>query len=560
MPNNLSKAIHYGLFGVCLAATSHVSGQTQAGYPEVIALSDVGQPGDTIGVVINGINPDDYSGRSVSNAGDVNGDGIDDLIIGAANADGNAQLGSGETYLIFGSENLPGHIDLSDLNQIDNVNGSTINGVDRSDFSGRSVSNAGDINGDSIADILIGAYRADPNDIPGAGEAYIVFGATNLPDVINLSTLSMAGNDAGVILNGIGELNRFGQNVSNSGDINNDGIDDIVIGASVADGSANASTGQAYVIFGNTGISGTIEMTSLNQPGEATGIIFNGINTADSAGSSISFAGDVNSDGIDDLLIAARLADPNNTYNAGECYLIYGDSGLSGIIELSLLNDAGGTDGVVIRGINPEDASASTLSNAGDINNDGIDDILLGAGNADPNGLMSSGQAYLIYGTTELPNVIELSSLNEPDSTIGMIINGVREFDFFGLVNNAGDINDDGIDDMVVAAGSGSPNGVINSGEIYLIFGNNELPNRLDLSTLNMPGSTNGVIFTGTNQLDYAGNSISNAGDINNDGVDDFLIGVVRGDVNPEDNVGKTYIIYGRESEVIHMNGFEETN
>ena len=134
--------------------------------------------GDAIaeGFVINGIVVGDQSGFSVSSAGDVNGDGFDDLIIGAPNADPNRKSGAGQSYVVFGRPDtyddgvlvnaFGAMVELSDL---DGSNGFTINGIDVGDESGYSVSSAGDVNGDGIEDLIIGAPWADPNSKSNSG-------------------------------------------------------------------------------------------------------------------------------------------------------------------------------------------------------------------------------------------------------------------------------------------------------------------------------------------------------------------------------------------------------
>ena len=123
-------------------------------FPAQFELSDLD---GTNGFVLNGIGAFDFSGRSVSSAGDVNGDGIDDLIIGAFGADPNGE-NSGESYVVFGGAGVGG-TGIIELSALDGTNGFVLNGIDAGDFSGRSVSSAGDVNGDGVDDLIIGARK-----------------------------------------------------------------------------------------------------------------------------------------------------------------------------------------------------------------------------------------------------------------------------------------------------------------------------------------------------------------------------------------------------------------
>ncbi len=133
----------------------------------------------TNGVRLKGIDTDDGSGFGVSGAGDVNGDGFEDLLIGAYYGDPGGHSNAGETYLIYGSPLEISSGGVLDLSMLDGTNGVCLEGIDPDDTSGWSVSGAGDVNGDGYADLLIGADYGDPGGDLNAGETYLVFGSAS---------------------------------------------------------------------------------------------------------------------------------------------------------------------------------------------------------------------------------------------------------------------------------------------------------------------------------------------------------------------------------------------
>ncbi|NJK39321.1 MAG: hypothetical protein HC920_17325 [Oscillatoriales cyanobacterium SM2_3_0] len=487
------------------------------------------------GFVIEGIDERDYSGDSVSNAGDINGDGFDDIIIGAPGGDPNGNSGAGESYVVFGNDSgFEASLDLSDLN---GSNGFVIKGIDIFDSSGRSVSSAGDINGDGFDDIIIGAPSADPNGNDRAGESYVVFGSdSGFEASLDLSDLN---GSNGFVIKGIDIFDSSGNSVSSAGDINGDGFDDIIIGAIVIDPNGIFFAGESYVVFGsNSGFEASLDLSDLNGN---NGFVIN-INTDKEDGSDdiVSSAGDINGDGFDDIIIGVFTANSNGSYFAGESYVVFGsNSGFEASLDLSDLN---GSNGFVIEGIDERDYSGYSVSNAGDINGDGFDDIIIGAVRADLNGIYDAGESYVVFGSNDgFAASLDLSDL---DGSNGFVINGIDNFDSSGFsVSSAGDINGDGFDDIIIGAPGGGPNGIYSAGESYVVFGNdNGFEASLDLSTLD---GSNGFVIEGIDVDDRSGRSVSSAGDINGDGFDDIIIGAPGADSNGNDRAGESYVVFG---------------
>ena len=533
----LSKAVRaslgLGSAAVMLAIAPALSADSTFG-----AVFELSELDGREGFVINGVDEGDQSGFTVNGAGDVNNEGIDDLIIGASFADPNGLGGAGERYVVFGGGGV-GSGGVIELSGLDGSDGFVINGVGVGDTTtsiGIAVSSAGDINGDGVADLITGANFADPNGLSSAGESYVVFGGASVGSsgVIELSDLD--GSD-GFTINGIDRGDQLGVSVSGAGDINGDAIADFIVGASVADPNGNSGAGQSYVVFGggSVGSGGVIELSDLDG---SDGFVINGVDVDDSSGFSVSGAGDINGDAIADFVIGALLADPNGN-NSGESYVVFGGAsvGSSGAIELS---DLDGSDGFVINGVDSGDFSGFSVSGAGDVNGDGMSDVIIGAQLADPNGNNSAGQSYVVFGSNAVGSVgsIELSDL---DGTDGFVLNGVSGIgngDRSGIsVSGAGDVTGDGISDVII--------GTRFAEESYVVFGGRSVGIGGVIELSNLDGS-NGFVLNGVDSSDGSGRSVGGVGDFNGDAVADLVIGARYADPNGNSRAGESYVVFGK--------------
>ena len=506
-----------------------------------VELSAIQMNDNNDGFVLNGASEGDYSGRSVSRAGDVNGDGLDDLIIGAPNGNNN----SGTSYVVFGKRD-GNSIELSDIAGDDNNNGFVMNGIAGNNHSGLSVSSAGDVNGDGLDDLIIGAPHADPNGNNNSGASYVVFGKSD-GGVVQLSTIADANenDNAGFVLSGASEGDLSGRSVSGAGDINGDGLDDILIGAHHV-GPNGSNNGASYVVFGKSD-GGVVQLSTIADANENdnAGFVLSGASEGDLSGRSVSGAGDVNGDELDDIIIGAFRANPNGN-NSGASYVVFGrTSGDS--VALSEVADGDTDEGFVINGgFFPTgltgDLSGRSVSGAGDVNGDGLDDIIIGAVRADPNG-NNSGASYVVFGKTG-NDIVELSAIADDADDAGFIIKGIDAGDRSGIsVSGAGDINGDGLDDLIIGARDADPNGD-RSGASYLIFGKSD-GNAVELSLIEF--GFGGFVINGASGGDHSGISVSAAGDVNGDGFDDLLVGASGADPNGNASGGASYVIFGGE-------------
>ena len=489
------------------------------------------------GMAIYGAAAGDWSGVAVSRAGDVNGDGFEDMLVGAAYGDNGAKSNTGASYLVFGAPNLPRTLDLANLGSA----GVRILGADAGDGSGATLGSA-DINGDGLADLIIGSPTADGvnNGRPNSGETYVIFGSATLPSVIDLS---VAGS-AGLTIYGAGNGDQSGSAVASAGDVNGDGYADFVIGASYADGLNNskADSGESYLIYGAATLPSSIDLANL-QTGQAT--VFLGIDAGDASGYAVGGAGDVNGDGLADLLIGAIYGsgETNSTRTAdtGESYLIFGSRTLPATVSLRTL----GAGGMTIYGADANELSGVSVSGAGDVNGDGFDDFLIGSFLSDgpTNSTFAVGLTNLIFGGTNLPTTLNLANLGAR----GISMYGNNYFDSVGwAVSSAGDVNADGFDDLLIGATypSDQPNASYTAkGKTFVVYGAAQLNSQINLSNLGAAG----IEYIGGETGDTSGWSVSGVGDVNGDGFSDFLIGAPSADAanNAKSAAGESYLLYG---------------
>jgi hypothetical protein len=330
----------------------------------------------------------EYFGASVAGAGDVNGDGYADLIVGAyGNNAGGAD--AGRAYVYHGG---PGADAVADL---------TLTGAAASEHFGISVSGAGDVNGDGYADVIVGA---DGNDAGGteAGRAYVYHGGPGADAVADLTLTGAAAND------------EFGLSVSGAGDVNGDGYADVIVGAYLND-AGGADAGRAYVYFGGPGADAVADLT------------LTGAAASDNFGVSVSGAGDVNGDGYGDVIVGAYLNDAGGR-NAGRASVYHGGPGADAVADLTLTGAAAG------------DLFGVSVSGAGDVNGDGYGDVIVGADLNDAGG-SSAGRAYVYHGG---PGADAVADLTLTGAAVGDLF-GVS-------VSGAGDVNGDGNADVIVGA------------------------------------------------------------------------------------------------------------
>ena len=468
-----------------------VSGNTP--HPESVTPYTCSGPPDC--TVIE--NPDNEAngnfGIAVAPAGDLNGDGFGDLIVGAWQNQGVGANDKGAAYIFYGSAaGITMHPESAtpytctgppDCTVIQNPDNET------SGHFGVSVSGAGDVNGDGFADVIVGANQNQGAGSADKGTAYIFYGSatgiTAHPE--SAAPYVCSGPPDCTVFQNPDETPSLGfaGSVATAGDVNRDGFADVIVGAYQNQGSGPAAQkGTAYIFYGSTtgikshpesavayGCSGPPDCTVFTNPDEEFIGFFS---------RSVAAAGDVNGDGFSDVIVGAAQNQGGGAPDKGAAYIFYGSgSGITSHPESAIPYACSGPpDCTVIQ--NPDNETnghfGDSVGAAGDVNGDGFADVTVGASQNQGGGAADKGAAYIFYGgstgiTTHTESAVPYVCAGPPDCTV--IQNPDNEASgFFGFaVSTAGDVNRDGFADVIIGAKGNQGGGIADKGAMYIFYG-----------------------------------------------------------------------------------------
>jgi len=519
-----------GLVDLIIGASSNGRSYVVFGKDDgtAVNLSDVasGSGGFVINKQASATYDSDGSGSSVSAAGDVNGDGLADLIVGAPQSDLGAGGGNaGRSYVVFGKSNTTA-VELSDI--ANGTGGFIIDGEAEGNQSGYAVSSAGDVNGDGLADLIVGAPDSDFASNTDAGRSYVVFGKKDT-NAVDLSEVIAGTGGFGIVGQDAGGHSWSSISVSSAGDVNGDGLSDLIVGVEYSGIYPEPRTGSSYVVFGKKD-SNTVNLEDVFS-GSGGGFVIDGEpDNSASAGYSVSSAGDVNGDGLADLIVGAPWL------NSGVSYLVFGKMDTKQIDLASVANGIGGFSivGPDLMKYNYGGWTGVSVSSAGDVNGDGLADLIVGEHSGDSMDINGGsiethiGHSYLVFGKADTTSV-DLAEVAAGNG--GFVINGKALSDLSGeSVSAAGDVNGDGLADLIVGAPNWNFSSSSFTGHSYVIFG----------------GTTGAFVQTAVDQLGSTGDD-----NLSDGGAAQTLVGNTGNDTLAATNASVLYAGAGNDTFVI---------
>jgi hypothetical protein len=449
-------------------------------------------------------------GGSVAGAGDVNGDGYADVIVGAETYD-NGQTDEGAAWVFLGSAS--GIVAIGNPSNDD----AQLEGEQASAFFAGSVAGAGDVNGDGYADVIVGAESYDAGTF-NEGAAFVFYGS---------SSGITSGNPASM---GVTQLESdqssalFGGQVAGAGDVNGDGYADVIVGASQYD-APTFNEGAAFVYLG--GAAGIPD----GNPTAAYAQLESDQSGA-TLGTSVAGAGDVNGDGYADVISGADAYDNVET-DEGAAFVYLG--GASGIASG---NPASGSPpGAAVAQLESDQASAAlgaSVAGAGDVNGDGYADVIVGAADFDA-GESGEGAAFVFLGGSS--GIADAS----PGTASAQLQSDQAGAGLGASVAGAGDVNADGYADVIVGAPA-YDSGESDEGAAFVFLGG-------------ASGVASATVASASAQLESdqagagLGGSVAGAGDLNADGYADVIVGAVAYDAGQADE-GAAFVFLGGPSGV----------